>query len=164
MLAAVGGSVDLARCGLLVSNTFDPQLDHRQYYTLLEQMVDCAAIRIIEFFHSIGGSSATSSVSTGSQQLGSSTPQVPPTLTTGDSHDELEFAGLDVADPRHLLLGIAAINDVLFIENALSTNEQDMYDPLNGSLAHVLDTRKGAHWMISADRNAMCMSFSYELA
>jgi len=58
------------------------------------------------------------------------------------------FAGLDVADPQHLLLGIAAINRVLFIDQGLSVNHEDMYDPLNGSLAHVLNTRKGMQLMM----------------
>jgi hypothetical protein len=147
MLAAVGGCVDLTRCGLLVSNAFDPQINHKQYYTVLEQMVDCAAIQIMEASHSTGGSSPTSSISTGNQQL-SSTPRGPLTVPASDSCDEIMFAGLDVADPQHLLLGIAAINRVLFIDQGLSVNHEDMYDPLNGSLAHVLNTRKGMQLMM----------------
>eukprot|EP00775_Hariotina_reticulata_P004082 gene4082-4329_t len=105
-------------------------------------MVDCAALEIIESCHPIGSNSTPVSVSAGRQQLGSSI-GVPQAAAAGNSCNEVGFAGLDVANPQHLLLGIAAVNHVLFIEQALCVNTEDFYDPLNGSLAHMINTKKG---------------------
>jgi hypothetical protein len=54
-----------------------------------------------------------------------------------------EPSSLDVNRPEHLLRAIRGINSVVFGEEGLADNAADPYDPLNGSLADVMDSKQG---------------------
>lgn len=115
-----GQPVELTRVALLISNIYQPQLDHRPYFDALEHLVAAAAMACMRRVSAL--------------QPG------PPRLTDDSCTG---FEGLDVSDPAHVLAAIQAINELLFVEEGLGVNAADPYDPLNGSLADLLDTRKG---------------------
>lgn len=113
-----GQPVDLTRASLLISNIFQPQLDHRPYFEALEHLVAAAALTVMRKV------SAAASVHALDDSCSS-------------------FQGLDIRDPGHVLCAVNAINDLLYLEEKIGPNLADPHDPLNGSLADLLDTHKG---------------------
>lgn len=114
-----GQPVDLTRVALLISNIYQPQLDHRPCFEALEHLVAAAALAVMR---------KVSALDVGARSIEDS--------CSG-------FEGLDIKDPRHVLAAVQAINELLFVEEGLQVNAADPYDPLNGSLADLLDTHKG---------------------
>lgn len=113
-----GLPADLTRCALLISNIYNPQLDHRPYYTCLEDLAASAALEAVN------------------------------RLSTHSTHGRVAVKtdgayALDPSNPQHLLYAITAINHVLFTCEGLSVNTVDSHDPLNGSLADVMDRKLG---------------------
>jgi hypothetical protein len=116
-----GQPVDLSRVALLISNIYQPQLDHRPYFEALEYLLSAAALAVMRKV-----SAAAGGVHVAAGEDGAS-----------------GFQGLDIQDPHHVLCAVQAINQLLFVEEGLCVNAADPYDPLNGSLADLLDTHKG---------------------
>jgi hypothetical protein len=114
-----GQPVDLARVALLISNIYQPQLDHRPYFDALENLVAAAALAVMR---------KVSALNVGPRSIEGS--------CSG-------FEGLDINDSKHVLCAVQAINELLLVEEGLRLNAADPYDPLNGSLADLLDTHKG---------------------
>jgi hypothetical protein len=114
-----GQPVDLTRVALLISNIYQPQLDHRPYFEALEHLVAAAALAVMR---------RVSEVNVGPRSVDDSC---------------AGFEGLDIQNPQHVLAAVQAINELLFVEEGLGVNGADPYDPLNGSVADLLDTRKG---------------------
>lgn len=113
--------VDLTRVALLISNIFQPQLDHRPYFEALEHLVAAAALAVMRRVAALQARGAG-----------------------GTAVDDCSgFVGLDMRDPQAVLCAVQALNELLFVEEGLGVNGADPYDPLNGSLADLLDTRKG---------------------
>jgi hypothetical protein len=63
--------------------------------------------------------------------------------SSSGSFNSEEPSSLDVNRPEHLLRAIRGINSVVFGEEGLADNAADPYDPLNGSLADVMDSKQG---------------------
>jgi hypothetical protein len=114
-----GQPVDLTRVALLISNIYQPQLDHRPYFEALEHLVAAAALAVMR---------KVSEVAVGPRSVDDSC---------------AGFEGLDIQESQHVLAAVQAINELLFVEEGLGVNAVDPYDPLNGSVADLLDTRKG---------------------
>jgi hypothetical protein len=55
-----------------------------------------------------------------------------------------EPSSLDPSRPEDLLRAIRAINSVVFEDEGLADNAADPFDPLNGSIADVMDSKRGA--------------------
>lgn len=116
-----GQQVDLTRVALLISNIYQPQLDHRPYFEALEYLISAAALAVM-------------------RKVSAATEGVQIAAGEDSAHG---FQGLDLQDPHHVLCAVQAINELLFVEEGLQINAADPYDPLNGSLADLLDTHRG---------------------
>lgn len=118
-LYELGMPVDLTRVALLISNIYQPQLDHRTYFDALEHLVAAATLGVMR---------KVSALAAGAQ--------------AGDESCSY-FNGLDLHNPQHVLCAVHAINELMFEDEGLGVDAADPYDPLNGSLADLLDSRKG---------------------
>jgi hypothetical protein len=98
----------------------------RPYYERLEDMVAHAALAALapppSTTNNLAGSSSSAS-------------------SAGADRDEP--SSLDASRPEDLLRAIRAINGVISGEEGLADNAADPHDPLNGSLADVMDSRRG---------------------
>lgn len=141
-----GAPVELTRCGLLISNLFQPQLDHRPYFEALEQLLAAATLRTVQY------------ISDDMADAGTATPPGRPVADSAGSVDRtdavsqragsvsdlsLPFHGLDLGNRAHVLAAVAAVCEVLFVQEGLRINADDPYDPRNNSLADVMDTGRG---------------------
>ncbi|WIA08653.1 hypothetical protein OEZ85_008080 [Tetradesmus obliquus] len=128
-----GGAADLTRCALLITNIFQPQLDHRPYYERLEDMVARAALAALAPPNTTNNNNNLADASSSS---------------TGEDIDD-EPSSLDPSRPEDLLRAIRGINSVVFGEEGLADNAADPHDPLNGSLADVMDTQRGNQYSLA---------------
>lgn len=125
LLYEPGQPVDLTRVALLISNIFQPQLDHRDYFEALEHLVAAAALAVMKRVSALRNSAGADASS-----------------SDADIWDGA-FEGLDMQEPQHVLCAVQAVNGLLFQEEGMGINTADPYDPLNGSLADLMDTCKG---------------------
>ncbi|KAF8072675.1 PFE2 [Scenedesmus sp. PABB004] len=154
LLFEPGAPADLTRCALLVSNIFSPQLDHRPHYRRLEDMVARATLTTLEGFVADRARAAAEGGRRDGGRHAHGGARGAGCEGGGDGYGEVlaaaeAFDGLDAADVGHLARAAAAISGVVYGEELLGLNAADLHDPLNGSLADLLDRRVGNQWALA---------------